>query len=79
MWMMRHPELTVAVVPEYRGKGVGTRLFLICSRRSSLLVPVFECLSRQSGVAALQSDGVRNRWNLGTSLVMKRRSQLPRS
>ena len=73
------PELTVAVVPEYRGKGIGTRLL---SHLFAAAEARYSCLSLS---VSLNNPALRlyNRMGFetvgicGASLVMKRRSQLP--
>jgi len=73
------PELTVAVVPEYRGKGIGTRLL---SHLFAAAEARYSCLSlsvspNNPALRLYNRMGFETVGICGASLVMKRRSQLP--
>ena len=74
------PELTIAVVPECRGKGIGTRLL---SHLLATSEARYSCLSLSvspdnPALRLYKRLGFEIVGSCGTSLVMKRSSQLPR-
>jgi len=73
------PELTVAVVPEYRGKGIGARLL---SHLFAAAEARYSCLSlsvspNNPALRLYNRMGFETVGISGASLIMKRRSQLP--
>jgi ribosomal protein S18 acetylase RimI-like enzyme len=74
------PELTVAVVPECRGKGVGTRLLSHLLRTAESRYPSLSLsVSPDNPALRLYNRlGFEMVGSCGTSLVMKRGSQFPR-
>ena len=74
------PELTIAVVPECRGKGVGTRLLSHLLRTTESRYPSLSLsVSPDNPALRLYNRlGFEMVGSSGTSLVMKRGSQSPR-
>jgi ribosomal protein S18 acetylase RimI-like enzyme len=74
------PELTVAVVPECRGQGIGTRLLSQLLANAEARYPCLSLsVSPDNPALRLYSRmGFETVGTCGTSVVMKRESRLPR-
>lgn len=73
------PELTIALIPEHRGKGVGTRLLSHLLKTTESRYPFLSLsVSPDNPALRLYSRlGFEMVGRCGTSLVMKRESRLP--